>query len=98
MYNGNRQVLAMAFSTADYGTIAFIGKLIVVKLKFPDIILRPISFNISLPTDLIVETISLVRHYFPPSSFAFGALARSLILYNGCQFSATYKISYLSIC
>lgn len=44
------------FSRAVFGTIALIGKEILVKFKSPLIIFFPISFIIYFPIDLIFET------------------------------------------
>lgn len=64
------------FSNADFGIIALIyliffinqitGNDIVVKLKLPEIIFRPISLIIVLPTLLDNSIVSLSRHAVPP--------------------------------
>lgn len=54
------------FSKAVLGTIALIGKEILVKFKSPLIIFFPINFIISLPIDLIFDTCLASPQIFPP--------------------------------
>jgi len=54
------------FYRAVLGTIALIGKVILVKLRSPLIIFLPISLIISFPIDLILSTCFLFPHTLPP--------------------------------
>ena len=54
------------FSKAVLGTIALMGKDILVRLRSPLIIFLPISLIIYLPTDLILSTCFLSPHILPP--------------------------------
>jgi hypothetical protein len=56
----------MHYSKFDLLIIALIGKLIVVRLKFPVNIFLPIYFKISLATDLYFFIIAVSVHAIPP--------------------------------
>ena len=60
------QLAIVEFSKAVFGTIALIGKEILVRFKSPLINFLPMSLIISFPMDLIFSTCDLLPQTLPP--------------------------------
>lgn len=65
------------FSSAVFGTIALIGKDILVRLRSPLMIFLPTIFIISFPIERILLTCTLSGQIFPPFEYAYSCLCSS---------------------